>query len=610
MIGRFISGATLGRWGPFVLISAVLVGAATLFAGQIAGDSARADLVRQADAAAVLHAAVLRSELEKHRSLPFVLAQDPDVRQALASGDRARLQALDRKLETLSDQTRAAVIYLLDDQGQTLAASNWRLPTSFVGSNYSFRPYFRDSVKTGSAEHFALGTVSGRPGLFLGRRVDGAGGKALGVVVVKVEFDALEGEWRGSEEPAFVTDPNGIVLVTSVPSWRFRTLAGIPEPERSRLRASLQFGGEALQPLPLKPDARHARERTGRLPGADQDARFVSASVPASSPGWTLHVLTAADRALDARVTAARAVTLMLTSLIVALAAILIYRRQRAVRLAAAQEAARAELESRVIDRTQELSAANQQLVREMDERRRAEVNLHRLQDELIQANKLATLGQIAAGVAHEINQPVAAIRAYADNAQVFLDRDQTGQARENLGVIGSLTARIGLITDELRAFARKTTGQVQPVKVGEAVSGALLLVGARLRQQGIDLVQTGVDGDISVLADRMRLEQVLVNLLQNAAEALGETPGPKIRVEVRKTGGKVRITVADNGPGLAPAALEGLFTPFVTTKPQGLGLGLVISRDIIAEFGGELSAAPSTATQAGAAFVITLRAG
>lgn len=602
--------ASVRRWGPFLLISLLLVGAATLTAGQLASDAARADLVRQANAAAALHAAVLRSELEKHRSLPFVLAQDPDVGQALATRDPGRLAALDRKLETLSGQTRAAVIYLLDDRGQTLAASNWRLPTSFVGSNYSFRPYFRDSLKAGSAEHFALGTVSGRPGLFLGRRVDGPKGP-LGVVVVKVEFDALEGEWRRSDEPAFVTDPHGIVLVTSVPAWRFRTLAPIAEPERSRLRASLQFGGEALQPLPLTADPRHPRERSGRLPGADQDARFIIASAPASSPGWTLHVLTASDRALDASVTAARAMTLILTSLIVAVVAIILYRRQRAVRLAAAQEAARIELEARVVDRTRELSAANQQLVLEMDERRRAEANLHRLQDELVQANKLATLGQIAAGVAHEINQPVAAIRAYADNAQVFLDRQQSEQARENLGIIGSLTARIGLITDELRAFARKSTGQVQAVKVEAAIEGALVLVGARLRQQGIRLVRAGLEGEVLVMAERMRLEQVLVNLLQNAAEALTDTIDPLIRVEVRRAGKTVRITVADNGPGLAPEAAEGLFTPFVTTKPQGLGLGLVISRDIIAEFGGELSSLPADGNQdpGGAAFVITLRA-
>lgn len=597
--------ATLKRWGPFALVSALIIGVATWGAGEVAADAARADLARRADAAAALHAAVLRSELEKHRSLPFVLAADPDVGQALRSRDPAALAALSRKLEDLSGQTRAAVIYILDARGLTLAASNWRLPTSFVGSNYAFRPYYGESLRKGSAEHFALGTVSGRPGLFLGRRV-GPADAPVGVVVVKVEFDALEGEWRGSEEPAFVTDPHGIVLVTSIPDWRFRTLAPMPEAERAPLRASLQFGKESLAPLPVQPDPKHPRERLGIAPGSAAPQRFLAASTPAASPGWTLHVLTAADRPLRSAVTAARALTLLLTAAIVALAAFLLRRRQRAAAQAAAEVAARAELEARVASRTVELSGANEKLTREMEERRRAEAHLQRVQDDLIQANKLATLGQIAAGVAHEINQPVAAIRAYADNAGVFLDRGEADSARENLGVIGGLTERIGLITDELKAFARKSAGQAEPTSVEDAIAGSLLLVGARLRQQGVALDRTGDTGGVRVQADRMRLEQVLVNLLQNAAEALVDTARPRITVGVEQKRGTVRITVSDNGPGLSPEASEGLFTPFVTTKAKGLGLGLVISRDIVAEFGGELGG--GAGPDGGACFTISLK--
>jgi two-component system C4-dicarboxylate transport sensor histidine kinase DctB len=597
--------AMLKRWAPFAVVSALFIGIATWGAGEVAADAARADLARQADAAAALHAAVLRSELEKHRSLPFVLAADPDVGQALRSRDPAALAALSRKLEDLSGQTRAAVIYILDAKGLTLAASNWRLPTSFVGSNYSFRPYYGESLRKGSSEHFALGTVSGRPGLFLARRV-GPAEAPLGVVVVKVEFDALEGEWRGSGEPAFVTDPHGIVLVTSVPGWRFRTLSAIPEAERAPLRASLQFGKESLAPLPLEPDPRHPRERLGIAPGSPTPQRFLAASTPAASPGWTLHVLTAADRPLRSAVTAARALTLLLTAAIVTLAALLLRRRQRAAAQAAAEVAARAELEERVASRTVELSSANQKLTREMEERRRAETHLQRVQDDLIQANKLATLGQIAAGVAHEINQPVAAIRTYADNAGLFLDRGDAGSARENLGVIGGLTERIGLITDELRAFSRKSAGAAEPTPVEDAIAGSLLLVGARLRQQGVALERTGETQGIRVQADRMRLEQVLVNLLQNAAEALVDRPEPRITVGVERDGPTVRITVTDNGPGLAPEASEGLFTPFVTTKAKGLGLGLVISRDIVAEFGGELNG--GAGPDGGARFTVSLK--
>jgi len=279
------------RWTLFALVGAFSLAVAAWSAGELAARSARAELQGQADAAAALHAAVLRSELEKHRSVPLLLAEDPDTSAALRGvGDTAALNA---KLEKLSDRTRAAVIYLMDNRGMTIAASNWRLPTSFVGSDYSFRPYFRDAMGAGTAEHFALGTVSGRPGFYLARRVEGAAGP-LGVIVVKVEFDGLEAEWRASGEPAFVADRNGVVLVTSVPQWRFHALAPLPASERARLSASQQFGQGGLQPLPFT--ALDDGEIEAEPQGAP--ARFMAASVPAATPGWTLHLLTPSDRAI------------------------------------------------------------------------------------------------------------------------------------------------------------------------------------------------------------------------------------------------------------------------------------------------------------------------
>ena len=179
-------------------------------------------MARQAETAAALHAAVLRSELEKHRSLPLALATDPDIADLLKGAPDASARAIDLKLEALAVQTRAAAIYVIDAGGVTRAASNWRLPTSFVGADYGFRPYFIGAMRNGAAEFFALGTVSGRPGLYLARRIEDPVGRPVGVVVVKVEFDALEAEWRASGEPAYVADPAGVVLITSVPDRRRR----------------------------------------------------------------------------------------------------------------------------------------------------------------------------------------------------------------------------------------------------------------------------------------------------------------------------------------------------------------------------------------------------
>jgi two-component system C4-dicarboxylate transport sensor histidine kinase DctB len=269
-----------------------------------------------------------------------------------------------------------------------------------------------------------------------------------------------------------------------------------------------------------------------------------------------------------------------------------------------AAKAARAELERQIEARTGELRTANVKLNHEIEERRRLEKSRQTLQDELIQANKLATLGQIAAGVAHEINQPVAAIRTYADSAGLHFARGDADGAERSLGQIGGLVQRIGTITDELRAFARKTRSETVAVNVEAAIDGALLLVGARLRERGVRFERRKGPDDLQVRAERNRLEQVVLNLLQNAIEALSSTPHPALLLTVEEQGRKVSITLADNGPGVSPAVRDRLFIPFTTDKVDGMGLGLVISRDIVAGFGGELLHEPS---DGGAVFKIVL---
>jgi two-component system C4-dicarboxylate transport sensor histidine kinase DctB len=280
--------------------------------------------------------------------------------------------------------------------------------------------------------------------------------------------------------------------------------------------------------------------------------------------------------------------------------------RARQKTAAARREAARVELERQVDARTRELSETNVRLMQEVDERTRAEASLHRLQDELVQANKLAVLGQISAGVAHEINQPVAAIRSYVDNTRAFLARADVRKAASNLDSIATLTERIGAITQELRTFSRKSSATPEPVALDAAIAGALLLMSARLRARNIRHVRTGDSAKIKVIAERARLEQVLVNLLQNAADALDGAREPRVAINVRHQAEEVHIEISDNGPGVSAEALEALFTPFATHKPNGLGLGLVISRDIATEFGGRLEYLRRTGP--GASFVLALR--
>ncbi len=572
-------------------------------AGETARRSASVALARQSENAAALHAAVLRSELEKYRSLPPALATDPDVARLLNAPIGADAKALNQRLEALAHQTRASAIYVLAADGVTRAASNWRQPISFVGADYSFRPYFIKAMAEGTAAFFALGTVSRTPGLFLARRVVDQNGRPLGVVVVKVEFDALEAEWRASGEPAYVADPGGVILITSVPAWRFRTLRPMDAASRSLTLADQTLGHGALTPLNF-PTPSDGRSQLVEAPVDGAVRHWMHASSQTATAGWTLHLLTPTRGAIETAVANARAIAALIITLVFGVLAVLLRRRQQAAARDRAAEAARQDLERRIAERTRDLSEANEALNRQIEERMRAEASREALRHELVQAGKLAALGQIAAGVAHEINQPVAAILTQAETAAVWLERDQVPKAARALSRIGDLTARIGAITQELRAFSRKSEPGVSSVPVNEAIDGALLLLGGRLRQAGVRLVRHK-DPDVVVMADRFRLEQIIVNLIQNALEALEGTPNPAVTLSVKRVAHQVELIVADNGPGLSEAVREQLFTPFVTSKVNGLGLGLVISRDIAAAFEGELNLRPS---DIGAVFVVTLR--
>jgi two-component system, NtrC family, C4-dicarboxylate transport sensor histidine kinase DctB len=597
---RGLLATDIAQWRAFALATALSGLAAVGLAGEATRRDAQIQALAQAGTTAALHASVLRSELEKHQSSPLILTQDPDLRDLLSGPTPERVAMMNAKLEGLAGQTRAAVIYALDDQGLTLSASNWREPTSFVGSDYGFRPYYSEAMRDGQADFFALGTVSGRPGLYLSSRIDDDAGDALGVIVVKVEFDALEAEWRASGEPTYVTDQDGIVILTTVEDWRFHTTLPLTPSRRERLATEQTAGAAPLADMPF--DARApGMIRVDTEAGPDLYAHAVRALPDAD---WTIHLLAPAGQALSRRIIEARVLALLSVALLAGLAGILLRRRQRAHARTLEEESRRRELEMRVAQATAELREANTQLNLEMDERRRLEKSRQNLQDDLIQANKLATLGQIAASVAHEINQPVAAIRTHVSNAERRLERGQPEALKKTLASIADLTRRVGGITDELRAFSRKTTSRAEAVSVKAAIEGALLLAGPRLRENHIRLERTGDDASLLVLAERNRLEQVILNLLQNATDALESAPAPLIRIIVTADKDRVAIVVADNGPGVPGAVKAHLFTPFTTSKHDGVGLGLVISRDIVAGFGGELIHEPA---DVGACFRITL---
>ncbi|TAU54067.1 sensor histidine kinase [Rhizobium leguminosarum] len=595
-------------WWAYAVLALVAVVASLWASGEIGRHRAEAALEEQARTDARLNAALLRTVLEKYRALPFVLSQDTAIAAALAGSDVGTFDRLSQKLEMLAAGTRAAVIYVIDKDGMAVSASNWREPTSFVGNDYRFREYFQGAAERGQAEHFALGTVSKKPGLYISQRISGSNG-LLGVVVVKVEFDDVEADWNASGTPSYVVDERGIVLITSLPSWRFMTIGRIAEDRLTAIRESLQFGDAPLQPLPLDMvrnlgDGLDVVEIV--MPGDAGKTRFLDVATSVPATGWHLQHLVALGPSIDAGIREARMLALLILLPLLAGAAFLLRRRHTIALRISREQQAREELERRVVERTLDLSQARDRLQAEIIGHKSTEQKLQAVQQDLVQANRLAILGQVAAGVAHEINQPVATIRAYADNARTFLDRGQTAPAGENLESIAALTERIGSITEELKTFARKGRGSAEPTGLKDVIEGAVMLLRSRFAGR-MDTLDIDLPPDeLQVMGNRIRLEQVLINLLQNALEAVAPKAGEG-RVEIRTStdAGMVTVTVADNGPGIPPDIRKWLFTPFNTSKESGLGLGLVISKDIVGDYGGRMEVASDSD---GTRFIVQLR--
>jgi two-component system C4-dicarboxylate transport sensor histidine kinase DctB len=555
-----------------VIVYMLLIAIILLVGNAWARDRAISKAARLSQAGAAGRASLLISELQKYRLIPIVLGEYPDVYAALADPAGAATPRLNDKLEQMASMIGSSAIYLIDANGRTIAASNARLPTSFVGQNYAFRPYFTIAKQHGAAEFFGLGTISGQPGLYLARRV----GAPLhrGVIVVKFGFGTVERGWASASEPVFVTDANGVVLITNRPAWRFRTTRALPPALLAELRRTRQFGTAPLAPLPVTSDGAELAQvpRRGGLPDL-----FTFAAIPVPVSGWTLTAFEPirplrADYLATSRLATIAAAILLMIPLFLWLRA-----RERADLAAMA----RIELEEKVTLRTAELE--------------RAQMRFREAREELAHANRLGSIGQITAAVAHEVNQPAAAIRAFAENSRELLRRGNEPGVAANLDAIAGLTTRIGAITAELRTYARRGSGEVRETRLDAAIERALLFAGHRLRSSGIALERSGTSA-LSVLADPLRLEQVLVNLLHNSIEALDGVADPRILIAVERSGERVAVLVADTGNGIAAEVADTLFTPFITSKPSGLGLGLGIARDIAREFGGELDLAPTEA--------------
>jgi two-component system C4-dicarboxylate transport sensor histidine kinase DctB len=577
-------------WWLFAFFWAVIAVVAIYVAGELGRTETIKALQQDASTDGQLKVALLNVALERPRALPLVLSGDRDLVAALETGGAA-VDRLNRKLEGLIEGTQASVIYVTGPNGVAIASSNWRAADSFVGTSYSFRDYFSLAMRTGMAEHYALGNVSRKPGLYISRRVDSEDGKALGVVIAKVEFNRLEADWRIGGKPVYVADANGVVLMTSISAWRFDTIKPIDQQTRRTIADSLQFGNETLDLLPFS-SLRFIDNSTELIhinSPAVNSGDYLRFILPVPTTSWHLHYLLPVEPTLMVEVQRMRLLMLAGMMPLIVLSGLWLRRRQKARQAEEVAARARAELERRVDERTRDLQSAMDQLETEISGHQQTGRELQTVQQELVKANRLAILGQVAAGVAHEINQPVATIRAFADNARTLMNRQRLEEADENMKDIAALTERIGVITSDLKILARKGRGAAQPVSVKAVIEGAVVLLRSRFagHMEALDIALPAET--LMVSGSPIRLEQIVINLLQNALEAVEDKAGGQVTISVREAGDRVVLSVADNGPGIAPDILEALFTPFNTSKDGGLGLGLVISREIAADYGGRI---------------------
>ncbi|XXE10605.1 sensor histidine kinase [Pseudomonas sp. Z1-14] len=529
-----------------------------------------------------LYANSLHTLIERYRALPSVLALDPQLRDALKGPVSAAQQdELNRKLEKINGAAQSSTLELLDHTGLAVAASNWRLPSSYVGHNYGFRPYFIQTRTQGTGRFYAVGVTSGIPGYFLSSAVTGDNGEFQGAMVVKLEFPELEREWRQGSDTLLVSDARGIIFIANRPGWRYRHLRPLADSDRAELKATRQYDKQPLQPLAFDPLRRFDdNSHLARVEAPDGTADYLWESLPLTGEGWTLHLLRRPQIAFEDL----RNAGLAAAGLWLALVFLLLFLNQR-WRLARLRQRSREELERLVEERTRELRTA---------------------QDGLVQSAKLAALGQMSAALAHEINQPLTAQRMQLATLRLLLDHGRIDDAYKALKPVDDMLTRMAALTGHLKTFARKSpSGLRERLDLAAVVDQALQLLETRLRDEHVSTV-LHLARPAWVRGDAIRLEQVLINLLRNALDAMVDQPIKRLEVRLQADEQLWCLTVKDSGGGIAEEHLAQVFDPFFTTKAvgDGLGLGLAVSFAIIHESGGRLTAGDH---ENGAVFCVTL---
>ncbi len=540
---------------------------------------ALSQLSEKAEADLELAADRLSTQMQVYQELAVLMADHPVLRgiEGPEHGRAAQAMLLD-----VADKTAAVNMIYLDQDGRVLAAAQpvaqntmaghpafERALQGALGNSHEVQPGSGDRIYTYAAPAF---------GLF---------GQVVGALMVTADVQDVEQTWRGSTEAVFFVDADGIVFISNRSDLLFWHRAegqqGLnpPSGEAVDFASTLVDGHEVWTLNWGRYLPRRALHLTLDLPVIDMTAEVLVDVAPA--------------RRLAGLQAAAVA------AICFAFGALLFLATER--RRALAQ--ANAVLETRVEKRTRALTAANTALRREVTEREEAEAALKKAQGDLVQAGKLSALGQMSAGISHELNQPLMAIQQFADNGSAFMERGKTDKASDNLNRISRMAARMARIIKNLKAFARNESEPMGKVDLVQVLNTAVELTEARLKTDGVALIWRPPHDPVFAWGGEVRLVQVFVNLINNAADAMAEQINRQITI-LLNTNTRLSVEVRDVGPGIADP--DRLFEPFYTTKAvgssEGMGLGLSISYGLVQSFGGNIK---GSNTDDGAVFTVEL---
>ncbi len=504
-----------------------------------------------------LYSSAIMSELQRNRVVPLLLSRDPLMVEALNSDD---FSATSRRLISFSEEIGAASLRLLDEQGRTVGSSD----RTQLGQTHRNAAFFVNALRTNETVFTITELDTGAFQFTYSRRLESEK-QGIGVIVVDVDLRQFEGRWRSPSDAVMITDSEGRIIIATDPRWRGQTVdvALVAQPPSSAFRRAIDATNGYFE-LGRSPDAYLRGEAVMQVEG-----RILFR-------GWRL-ISFSSYASVRERVNGVLALEIMGFAIILALTFYVLSRR--------AQSAAgffRRESE--------QLRELNQRLSREIAERKKMQETLAVAEQTLAQSQKLAALGEMSAAVSHELNQPLAAMKTYLAGAKLLLQRKRPEEAQSSFQRIDDLIERMGAITKQLKSYARKGGDSLLEVDLREAVSGSLSMMEPQLKRGDAQVDVTLPDEPVMVIADRVRLEQVIINLFRNALDATKTSKTPKIEIMLN-AGETATLSLRDNGEGIEN--LDELFEPFYTTKQpgEGVGLGLAISSSIVTELGGSLTA-------------------